>query len=163
MLFSFAIIAANAQDQIKYNVISSVGSDIGMAVVVDGKPYPLSATTESSILHSGTAPVPHDAYYYAKRFKTNGTITEREPFERSPSIVRSTPNEFYNRTKNAYKIAELPKVFDPLPSIQRIKSDLHKPGQIATIHIAADQNEIDRMHKEATQDIKVKTNMTYIR
>ncbi|KAI8137003.1 coth protein-domain-containing protein [Fennellomyces sp. T-0311] len=133
-----------------------------MAVVVDDKVYPLIVTPESAILHTGSAPTPQKGYYYAVIKKDEAsTVLQHEPFVRSP-VSDSTPNEFYNRSKNTHEIKPIPQVLDPLPSIHRIQSKLHPGNQIATIHIVGAQNEIDRMHNKIKEDIQVITNVTYI-
>ncbi|KAG0174779.1 hypothetical protein DFQ28_008635 [Apophysomyces sp. BC1034] len=59
-------------------------------------------------------------------------------------------------------IAKLPNVLPPLPSINRIQSDLHIAGQIPTLHFSGDQAEIDHMQANIIGQDKVLTNMTYI-
>ena len=147
-----------------------------MAVIVDNTPYPLGVAPESTILHTGSAPQAEKGYYYAmirKGQEQNETISilEHEPFIRHLKLSEDsnssnnigTPNEFYNRSKNIYEISPIPQVLHPLPFIHRIESDLHKSGQIATIHIVGLQDQIDHMHDKSNQDIQVMTNVTYIR
>ncbi|KAI9479622.1 coth protein-domain-containing protein [Zychaea mexicana] len=141
-----------------------------MAVVVDDKSYPLSVTPESSILHTGSAPTAQKGYYYAmiskketdQQQQQQRDVIEHEPFVRQPADAGDTPNEFYNRSKNAYDITSIPQVLDPLPYIHRMQSNLHRPGKIATVHIVGPQDEIDRMHRKSKDDIQVMTNVTYI-
>ncbi|KAI7875567.1 hypothetical protein K492DRAFT_116740, partial [Lichtheimia hyalospora FSU 10163] len=133
-----------------------------MAVIVDDHPYPLESTTLSSILFTGSAPAAQHHYYYAK-INSDGGVIEKEPFERKPFDGDTTPNEHYNRTWNKWNIAQLPNVLEPLPSIHRIQSDLHKDGEIPTIHIVGDAEQIQNMHEHSQDDIQVMTNMTFIR
>ncbi|KAI7849485.1 coth protein-domain-containing protein [Circinella umbellata] len=146
-----------------------------MAVIVDNIPYPLGVAPESTILYTGSAPQAEKGYYYAmirKNQEQNETISilEHEPFIRQLQSSEhsnggnniGTPNEFYNRSRNAYEVTPIPQVLDPLPFIHRIESKLHKPGQIATIHITGPQDEIDHMHDKSNRDIQVITNVTYI-
>ncbi|KAI9251873.1 coth protein-domain-containing protein [Phascolomyces articulosus] len=152
-----------------YHVISLIdNAKTAMAVVVDDKPYSLHVTPESALLHIGSAPKAKKGYYYAiiKRDQVQNetmVLLEHEPFVRSlPAGGNTTPNEFYNRSRNSFDITPIPKVLDPLPFIDRIKSKLHQPGQIATIHIVGPQDQIDHMHKKSKKDIQVMTNVTYI-
>ncbi|KAI7875102.1 hypothetical protein K492DRAFT_199439 [Lichtheimia hyalospora FSU 10163] len=132
-----------------------------MAVVVDDRPYPLGITPFSKLLFAGLAPAANSGYYYAKIDSSNNII-DREPFVREPFKGDNSPNEHYNRSRNKWKIAQLPQVLEPLPLIQRIESQLHKDGEIPTIHITGDVDSINNMHSSAKDDIQVNTTMTWI-
>lgn len=163
VLFVLLAIAVAAKD-VDYRVVSFLNStDTSMAVVVDEKPYPLAVDNKSgcAILYTGTAPVAKDHYYYAKQ--KAGAIVEREAFTRPPVEKDQTPNEFYNRSRNAWPITPLPNVLEPLPSIHRIQSDLHVGGEIPTIYLVGNKSGVDLMHTKVLDDIKVTLNMTYIR
>lgn len=147
--------------EIIYNVVALADGDSTVAVVVDDKIYPLSPALEDDILlHSGKAPAANQHYYYAKT-KQN-SIIERESFTRDP-VHDQTPNEFYNRSKNNWPIRKLPKVYKDLPVINRIKTELHRTGEIPTIHFQGNQAEMDKMHTNVFDDINVMVNVTYIR
>lgn len=165
IFLQFFTLVILAQEQVKYNVISLLPKDdaaANMAVVVDDHPYPLESTTSSSILFAGSAPAAQHHYYYAK-VKQDGSVIEKESFQRKPFDGDTTPNEHYNRSWNKWEITQLPNVLEPLPSIHRIKSDLHNDGEISTIHIVADAKQIQNMHEHSQDDIQVMTNMTFIR
>lgn len=136
--------------------------DHRMAVVVDGISYPMDATPSSKLLFAGLAPAASNGYYYAKYDSSNNLI-DHEPFVRKSFEGDTSPNEHYNRPINKWKIAQLPQVLEPLPLIQRIDSQLHKDGEIPTIHITGDPNSINNMHQSAKDDIQVNTTMTWIR
>ncbi|KAI8641497.1 coth protein-domain-containing protein [Parasitella parasitica] len=60
-------------------------------------------------------------------------------------------------------LTQLPTIMEPLPIINRIKSDLHIDGEIPTIHITGSQSAIDNLHANNYADIDVSDlNMTYI-
>ncbi|CAO3598948.1 unnamed protein product [Absidia cylindrospora] len=143
-----------------YNVISTTGKEHSMGVIVDGKTYPLQASKDIPILHSGTAP--SGSYNYAKLNQANAVV-EKEPFQRHlDENSGNTPNEFYNRTWNTQNVAELPKLADPLPGINRVDSSLHAKNQIPTIYLTGDQAQIDLMHGNTTLDTRVTLDMHFI-
>lgn len=131
-----------------------------MGVIVDGKTYPLQASKDIAVLHSGTAP--SGAYSYAKLDTSNGVV-EKEAFQRQlDQSSKATLNEFYNRTWNTQHVADLPAIVDPLPSKHRVDSPLHPKDQIPTIYFSGDQQQIDLMHANVTADTKVTLDMHLI-
>ncbi|KAJ8652679.1 hypothetical protein O0I10_011686 [Lichtheimia ornata] len=136
-----------------------------MAVVVDDKVYPLHQSNLTSLLYTGDAPTPSQGYYFAKT-SDGHHVTEREPFTRS---LDGRPGddvyyEVYNRSVNAHPMKDLPQYLEPLESIHRVDSDLHRYNEIATVHFTtANQSAIDYMHTNVTADFQVVCNMTYIR
>lgn len=153
---------SRADPSIEYRVIIPAGKDNAVAVVVDDRTYSLAADQRDPLVHTGEAPVASHGYYYAKT--KDGSVIERESHTRQPTTdVSETPFEFYNRTKNTWNIRRLPQPYDPLPSLDRIQSHLHRSGEIPTIHFVGNQSEIDMMHTNIFEDIKVKVDMTYIR
>lgn len=133
-----------------------------MGVIVDNVTYPLQYNKSvSKVLYTGRAPVAKNGYQYVKITKANNN-TEAESFLRPPT-ESDTVNEFFNRTWNTRELAQFPVVYEPLPAINRIKTDLHIDGQIPTMHLIANQTEVDLMHhSNSTEDYKIKSNMTYI-
>ncbi|ORZ18598.1 coth protein-domain-containing protein [Absidia repens] len=131
-----------------------------MGVIVDGKTYPLQASKDIPVLHSGTAP--SGSYNYAKLNQANAVV-EKEPFQRHLDEKSGhTPNEFYNRTWNTQTVAELPKLMDNLPGMDRVDSPLHAKNQIPTIYLTGDQAQIDLMHGNTTLDTRVAVDMHFI-
>ncbi|KAI7883910.1 coth-domain-containing protein [Lichtheimia hyalospora FSU 10163] len=136
-----------------------------MAVVVDDKVYPLHQSNLTSLLYTGDAPTPSEGYYFAKTSDGNH-VTEREPFTRN---LDGRPGddiyyEVYNRSVNVHQMKDMPQYLDPLDSIHRVDSDLHRYNEIATVHFTtANQSAIDYMHTNVTADFQVVCNMTYIR
>ncbi|ORZ18597.1 coth protein-domain-containing protein, partial [Absidia repens] len=131
-----------------------------MGVIVDGKTYPLQASKDIPVLHSGTAP--SGSYNYAKLNQANAVV-EKEPFQRHlDENCGHTPNEFYNRTWNTQTVTELPKLLDNLPGMDRVDSPLHAKNQIPTIYLTGDQAQIDLMHGNTTRDTKVRLDMHFI-
>jgi hypothetical protein len=163
LLLSGIAFYSSAQESVTYSVITALPKpNMSVKVVIDNKSFPLKAD-ESSILFRGKAPKAHFSYHYAifGDQDDNDRPTLFEAFSREP-VSESTVNEFFNRSKNTHKLAPLPQVYQPLPVINRIKSDLHTEGEIPTIHLWGDQSEIDRLHDNQSEDIKIKLNMDYI-
>ncbi|CAO0799590.1 unnamed protein product [Mucor circinelloides] len=161
----FALASAQLQNAsssavINYNVISLLNETHTMGVSIDNITYPLTPNENATILYSGQAPVATSGYRYVKITKENNN-TEIESFLRAPS-QNDTFNEFFKRSWNTKQLAPLPTVFEPLPAIKRIQSQLHRDGEIPTIHLTGNQTLIDIMHHSNGVDIDVPTNMTYV-
>jgi hypothetical protein len=146
---------------IVYSVVSLTNQTHTMGVLVDNQIYPLSPSEESSIFHTGNAPVAKKGYSYAILKGKN--IVTKEGFSRSPSSS-DTKNEYFNRSWNKWDLKKLPIVLPKLPTINRIESDLHIEGEIPTIHFVGNQEALDKMHKNQTSsDSSIVVKMTYIR
>lgn len=142
-------------------IVNSPDTDTG--VVVNNKIYTLQLSSKSNILYQGTAP--SDAtYYYVKLQKGTTTVIEREEFERPALKATNSLNEFYDRNWNTKPLA----TFDNIPSISKNfnrrpdNTLLHPIGEIPTIQINAAQSDIDKIHKDYSQDINISANITYI-
>lgn len=159
----FALASAQLENnEIDYSVINLLNETHTMGVIVDNVTYPLSFDQDvTNMLYTGKAPVAKNGYRYVKITKENNN-TETESFLRQP-IQNNSFNEFYNRSWNTQNISQLPVTFEPLKAINRIKTDLHREGEIPTIHLVANQTAIDLMHNSgSSEDYKIDTNMTYI-
>ncbi|KAK4509205.1 uncharacterized protein ATC70_007555 [Mucor velutinosus] len=152
--------ASSTSSLIRYNVINLLNETHSMGVSIDNVTYPLTPNGNAAVLHSGQAPVATSGYRYVKITKENNN-TEIESFLRAPS-QNDTVNEFFKRSWNTKQLAQLPTLFEPLPAIHRIHSELHREGEIPTIHLTGNQTLIDIMHNSSGADIDVPTNMTYI-
>ncbi|RCH97885.1 hypothetical protein CU098_010244 [Rhizopus stolonifer] len=145
-----------SSSNINYNVINVSNNTYAMGVVVDNVTYPLTLSEDADILYTGSAPVAYSGYSYVQINKVTNA-TEMEPFLRKP-IETNTFNEFFNRTWNQYQVATLPNIYEPVKEINRIKTNLHREGEIATIHITANQTEFDRLvNSNITDDYELKT------
>jgi hypothetical protein len=145
---------------IKYNVISVTESGQTMGVLVDGKTYPLQASETVPVLHSGTAPP--GTYNYVKLNGSQGVV-EQESFKRRlDKPLEATPNEFYNRTWTTQHVPELLPLLDTLPAIHRSNSTLHHRDQIATLYLSGDWKQLDLMHSNPMDEIKVPVDMHLI-
>lgn len=142
--------------------MSHVPADHSVGVMVDNQVFPLKAQKESSLYFSGKASIAETSYKYVILDGENRVI-EQENFTRTPVTDHDTYNEYYNRSWNSMDLAQLPNTFEPLPIINRIKSDLHIDGQIPTIHITADQADFDYIHSNPSNKTKISGHMTYIR
>ncbi|KAI8991645.1 coth protein-domain-containing protein [Mycotypha africana] len=151
---------------ITYNVISLVPQNQSMGVIVDGQFYPLDTVNEASfLLHSGQAPRAEKGYSYAIVEKESpSNIVDQESFLRDPmTIGDATLNEYYNRSWNSMKLAQIPQIMEPLPIIHRLNNNLHIDGEIPTIHIVGNQSAIDYLHQNSVEDININgINVTYI-
>lgn len=131
--------------------------------MVDNQVYALNVSDESSLLYSGSAPAARVGYKYVILDNDGNTIIQQENFTRTPVLDDATYYEHYNRTWNKMVLDPLPTIMDPLPMIHRVKKDPHFDGQIPTIHITGNQSDIDFIHRNPREDVKVKMNITYIR
>ncbi|CAO3665010.1 unnamed protein product [Rhizopus stolonifer] len=131
-----------------------------MAVEIDNVVYTLGLQSPSTILYGGRAPIALHSYRYVKINKANFRTTP-EGFYRSPEL-EDTVNEFFNRTWNKKHIASFPQVYEPLPVIKRIPTQLHRNGEIPTIHLITKQEDVDNMHDGYNKDINVNANMSYV-
>ncbi|KAI8640403.1 coth protein-domain-containing protein [Parasitella parasitica] len=159
----FALTSAQSQNAsvINYSVINLLNETHSMGVSIDNVTYPLTRNENVTILHTGRAPIATSGYRYVKITKENNN-TEIEPFLRSSS-QNDTANEFFKRSWNSKELTQLPAMFEPLPAIKRISSQLHRDGEIPTIHLTGNQTLLDNMHNSSgTEDIDVPTNMTYV-
>jgi hypothetical protein len=151
----------SAQEEITYSVVTSLPKpNMLVKVVIDDDHSYLLEADESSILFRGEAPEASSNYRYAI-YDGEGDTTLVESFSREP-VSESTVNEFFNRSKNVHELAPLPQVYQPLSVLNRLQSDLHIEGEIPTIHLWGDQNEIDHMHQNQLEDVKIRLNMDYI-
>jgi hypothetical protein len=151
----------NAQQQnITYSIIASPASaDMSVAVVVDGVTYPLSATGIRSLIYQGEAPAASNEYHYSI-LDSAKQVNASESFTRPP-IHSNTLNEFFNRSSNSHELVTLPQVYDPLPVMNRIKSDLHIQGQIPTMHIWGNESAVAELHGKQLEDLDVELNLSY--
>ncbi|KAL9547796.1 hypothetical protein MBANPS3_005999 [Mucor bainieri] len=159
------IASVAASSNITYKVVSLVPDNQALAVIVDQKVYPLTSVSEqSSLLHTGKAPVASTHYQYAILEKNNSSnVLQRENFTRSPVTEDSTLNEYFGRSWNSMNLTQLPRILDPLPIINRIDSKIHIEGEIPTIHFSGNQTAIDYIHAHQELDIDVEgMRMTYI-
>lgn len=144
---------------ITYSLIAApFSTDQSLAVVIDNKTWPLFVT--HGILYQGKAPIATTGYYYAI-LENDNQPNATEAFYRTPS-QNNTPNEFFNRSSNIYQVLTLPEILAPLPSINRITTDLHIEGQIPSIHIWGNVTAVKYLHENQLEDLNVELNFTYI-
>lgn len=160
------IASVAASSDITYKVVSLVPDNQTLAVIVDENVYPLTSVSEqSSLLHTGKAPIATTNYQYAILEKNNtSNVLERENFTRNPVTEDSTLNEYFGRSWNTMNLTQLPRILEPLPIINRIESKIHIEGEIPTLHFTGNQTAIDYIHAHQQLDIDVEgMKMTYIR
>ncbi|KAI8140782.1 coth protein-domain-containing protein [Fennellomyces sp. T-0311] len=116
--------------------------------------------TQYPLVHRGIAPAAIHNYRYVQ--VVEGRVVEQESGLRDPFPGNASQLEFYNRTWNTWHITPIPQVLDPLPVIDRLESNFHRDGHIPTIHLAANPTELDQIHRNIFDDIKITANMTYI-
>ncbi|KAI8149860.1 coth protein-domain-containing protein [Fennellomyces sp. T-0311] len=162
-------VAIRSSNHRSYCVISLVtDKKASMSVFVDDQRHELKrGASGSPLLHCGKAPLPKESYYYAVARKSK--VIEREAFVRQPNQEptvlekhKHAVHDFYNRTQNTWPVTQLPQLYKQLSVIHRIPTEYHVEGEISTIHLIADQTDIDNMHENNMEKIKVKTKMFYI-
>lgn len=159
-LLTSTTLAVETDGIIQYNVVNLLNQSETMGVQVDNTTFPLKLRNNNTkILYSGIAPIAKSGYNYVRVYP-NDTMVE-EPFMRAP-VTHNTVNEFFNRTWNNYSIAQFPQIYPPLPAIKRVSSQLHKDGQIPSIHISGNQTLFDQMHNNSTADLSVMSNISYV-
>ncbi|CAO3699519.1 unnamed protein product [Rhizopus stolonifer] len=147
--------------QTLYSVILN-SPETDAAVVIDSQIYVLSPSGKSSIILQVKAPSERP-YFYARLRKNTTEIIDRESFVRAPATNRWTYNEFYNRTRTIQEVTRFGVLDEFTPQFTRAPDDkLHPLGEIATIHITADQKLIDYVHDHYLDDYEVKVNVTHI-
>ncbi|KAI8647942.1 coth protein-domain-containing protein [Parasitella parasitica] len=159
-LLASTALALEINNIIEYNVVGLLNQSETMGVTVDNATYPLKIrSNDTRILHSGMAPTAKSGYNYVRIYPNNTVV--KESFKRAP-VIQNTVNEFFNRTWNNYSIAQFPQIYPPLASIKRVTSQLHKEGQIPSIHISGNQTLFDKMHGNSTADLSVMSNVSYV-
>ncbi|KAI8970671.1 coth protein-domain-containing protein [Pilobolus umbonatus] len=156
LLILCALTSVFAQN-IVYNVIAEASANHSVSVIVDKKAYPLVPT--SGVLYQGEAPIARSHYYYS--MTVNSTVVIKESFKRK-AVKVNTPNEFFDRPQNKYKINKLPQILPDIPSRNEIDTKLHRIDEIPTIHIFGDQADVDELHVEQEKEVKKKLSFTYI-
>lgn len=127
------------------------------------------------MMYVGTGPRAREYRYVILDNASSRNIIDFEPFTREG--IRSadeTYNEVYGRSWNRLHLPELPQVysfFNKHDERDPADSKLFEEGQIATLHIRADEDEVQGMHANKLQkgekngekkDEKVHASMTYI-
>jgi hypothetical protein len=133
-----------------------------VGVAINDDIYPLAANPDAPLLYSGMAPGETSYRYVIVDSLDNKVLLDFEKFQR-PAIntLDRTYNEVFGRAWNQLSLPTIPKLYDypyPVP-----ENKLFEEGTISTIHFRADQAEIDNMHTQFAEAIKVKGVMTYIR
>lgn len=147
---------------VTYSVIASLSAGQSVGVLVDGRLFLLRPTSYEPLLHKGKAQDPAMSYKYVILDEQH-RIIESESFNRRLDAGDDvTVHDCFNRPINVHNIVTLPKVMPDLAPIRRIKSDLHIPNQIPTIHIRGNQTLIDYMHGNQLEDITIDVAMSYI-
>ncbi|ORY94137.1 coth protein-domain-containing protein [Syncephalastrum racemosum] len=155
-----ALAASIGDDQqfIQYHVVANPQADGKLGVTVDQDIYPLEADPNVPLLYSGRAPGGKEYRYVT--LGAADEILDTETFDRPAMYeAKDTYNEVYGRPWNKIFLPELPQLYDfdsrnkaPLigSSNQTVKdpakNDLFEDGTIATIHITADEEDIQAMH-----------------
>lgn len=127
---------------------------------IDGSDiYRLTPSEEDSqILFRVDAPVAEENYRFVELSADSDDIIEGEEFERDP--IESEINQIYGRswtTKSVEKFTDIHKRIGV-----RKPSDLHPTDEIPALHIVANQDEVDRIHEEYNQNIKINADLTFI-
>ncbi|KAI9260039.1 coth protein-domain-containing protein [Helicostylum pulchrum] len=156
-----SVISTAVATSITYSVVGLPSSeDNEFGVLVDGTVYKLAPSEEdATILFKAEAPVAETNYHFVELRKDTDEIVHREEFDREP-IVRQI-NQVYGRSWTTQSVKKFERIYDAFGF--RHESDLHPEDEIPSIHIVADQGEIDRIHDHYNQKkMKVKADVTII-
>lgn len=104
------------------------------------------------------APTAKKSYHFVELKKGTGEIVHEEGFERD--VIQSQVNHVYGRNWVTKSIKTFERVYDEVGF--RHKTSLHPADEIPSLHIQADQDEIDRIHEHYNQKISVKADLTFI-
>lgn len=127
--------------------------------MVDGTVYKLAPSEEdATILFKAEAPVAETNYRFVELRKNTDKIVHQEEFDREPIV--SQINQVYGRSWTTQAVKKFERIYDAFGF--RHESDLHPEDEIPSIHIVADQGEIDNIHDHYNQKIKVKAEVTLI-
>ncbi|KAG1043791.1 hypothetical protein G6F43_011576 [Rhizopus delemar] len=144
-----------------YSVILN-SPDTDAAVVVGDHIYRLFPSEKSSILLQVKAPSGMP-YYYAKLRKGTTDIIDKERFVRAPLTRQWTFNEFYNRNWNTKDVQSFKSISGITERHHRAEDDqLHPVGEIATIHVMANPEDLKMIHDKFLDDYDIKANVTHI-
>ncbi|KAI9283328.1 coth protein-domain-containing protein [Sporodiniella umbellata] len=136
--------------------------DTDAAVVVGDRVYKLIPSKKSSIVLQTKAPT-GKPYFYVKLKKGTMDIIDQETYMRPAETRKKTYNEFYNRLVTVRDMTRFDILDEFTPQFNRAPDkDLHPLGEIATVHVVADQELIDSVHDRFLDDYKVKVNVTFI-
>lgn len=156
-MFSTSVLAQNSI----YSVVTlNPSNSTRYGVLIKNSTFPLSQSSKSPILHTGEAPA-GSPYRYCILHSSNHTI-DQEAFTRPALNSDSSVNEVYNRSHTFVDIPTLPQLWNSSYNTH-ISSALHTDGQIAVIHIQANESEIEAMHNNVIAETTVVGNLTFIR
>lgn len=152
-----------------YSVVAHIPDNSTIAVVIDNDEHHLhplrhASNVNTHLLYTGEAPRPTNCYSYV--IMKDGIITQREPSTRSisgtssSSTTTTTTYDFFDRVPKIEHVAQLPRLYGPL--FKEKPNELHKPGQIATLHLTGNQDDFDTLHKRYQEQIKIEVSMSYI-
>ncbi|KAL0076719.1 secreted coth spore-coat protein domain-containing protein [Phycomyces blakesleeanus] len=148
-----------------YKVIEPLSTDanIRMAVQIEGdrQVYSIPPSTIDSILHVGSAPT-QKKYRYLK-IHNNGTVVDRESFQRAPNAVSN--NDFYGRQQTfSSQQSMIPSVFPDGKTYYRLDTSIAHPiNEIPTIHVQAPHGDLESLHDNYLDPIAINVNMSHIR
>lgn len=153
------IIYAVSASSVTYSIVGIPrSSDNDFGVIVDGAVYSLSLSQESAILFQVEAPIAETNYHFVELTKGTQDIVEEEKFEREP--IQAAVNHVYGRNWVNKAVETFERVYDEVGC--RHKTDLHPADEIPSLHIQADQSEIDRIHEHYNQKIRINSDVTFI-
>lgn len=155
----FAIICAVSASSVTYSIVGLPSSgETEFGVLVDEAVYVLSPSQESTILFQVDAPIAENKYHFVELKKGTRDIIHKETFEREP--IQSQVNHVYGRNWAAKAVETFERVYDEVG--YRHKTSLHPADEIPSLHIQADQDEINRIHDHYSQKISINVDLTFI-
>ncbi|ORZ03002.1 coth protein-domain-containing protein [Syncephalastrum racemosum] len=161
--FATCAVVADVQknDLTPIKVIHAVehGVRLGVQVQNDTNVYMLSQSDLDSLLHVGTAPAAAKSY----RFVTvhdNGTILDKEAFDRPPSSA--SLHEFYGRSRADQKAVDALPAFGRRLVERLDDSIVHPQDEIPTMHIKAIPEDLRELYDNYLEDFAISANMSHI-
>ncbi|CEP15201.1 hypothetical protein [Parasitella parasitica] len=162
VVFLLGVSNAIAQN-ITYKVVTTAldnGDPLAMGVLIDDykTPFPLTASADIPYIYTGYAPIAKSSYSYVRFNKNSWSLEEREAFSRD-AVETDTVFEFYNRSQNTYSVPGLPQLYEPIDSMNRVKSDLHYNDRIPAIFLSGD---ISSFQTNSSKGVNAAVDVTYV-
>ncbi|KAI8981834.1 coth protein-domain-containing protein [Mycotypha africana] len=128
--------------------------------MIGGQAYPLRASIDIAHLYKGFAPTA-DQYRYALTNSNGGNILESTQ-RHQPAGIRSTGNEFFNRSHTIYDVPSLPQAYNPI--YPPLSSNMNQSNEIVTIILKANVTGLNEILTDPLREHEYTevSQMTYI-
>lgn len=126
LALAFASLSLASAADVQYSVVA-FPKDQTVSVIVNGQPYPLTASSIPN-LFKGSAPYAPQ-YQYALT-GGSGDVMESNVRQLAEGVT-TTGNEFFNRTRTVYNVPDMPQAYHPI--FPPLMSNMNRSDEIATI------------------------------